>query len=288
MSAAQALQSGDVEGALAALQDEVRAAPADPKHRVFLFQLFAVLGQWDRALTQLNVVRDLDPDALMMGLTYQEVLTCEVFRQEVFTGKRSPMLLGEPDAWLAKAMEALRVSVSGDASAADALLQEAWEEAGVTSGQIVSQSGSDEPTTEDFEWIADADSRLGPILEAIVDGRYYWIPFHRIARIKFEKPTDLRDLVWLPANFTWSNGGQAVGMVPTRYSGSENHSDGELRLARKTEWQELSEGFYAGVGQRIFATDSNEYALLNVREVILETQGEGDPDSGDGDVADSE
>ena len=33
-----------------------------------------------------------------------------------------------------------------------------------------------------FEWIADADSRLGPLLEVILEGKYYWAPFCRIAR----------------------------------------------------------------------------------------------------------
>ena len=35
-----------------------------------------------------------------------------------------------------------------------------------------------------FEWIADADDRLGPVLEAIVNGRYYWVPFERVRRIQ--------------------------------------------------------------------------------------------------------
>ena len=31
-----------------------------------------------------------------------------------------------------------------------------------------------------FAWIADADTRLGPVLEAIINGRYFWVPFQRI------------------------------------------------------------------------------------------------------------
>ena len=58
-----------------------------------------------------------------------------------------------------------------------------------------------------FEWIADADPRLGPIMEAMVDGKYYWVPFTRLSRLDIEAPADLRDQVWMPAHFTWSNGG---------------------------------------------------------------------------------
>ena len=27
-----------------------------------------------------------------------------------------------------------------------------------------------------FAWMADADMRLGPVLEAVINGRYYWVP----------------------------------------------------------------------------------------------------------------
>ena len=74
----------------------------------------------------------------------------------------------------------------------------------------------------DFEWLADADSRLGPILEAVIDGRYFWVPLENIHQIVLEKPKDLRDVVWVPAEFMWRNGGTAVGLIPSRYPGSES------------------------------------------------------------------
>ena len=86
MSAIDAFRRGDVSGAMSALQDEIRKAPEDPKHRIFLFQLLTVVGDWSRALTQLNVARDLDPETLLMAQTYQEVLQCEALRHQVFIG----------------------------------------------------------------------------------------------------------------------------------------------------------------------------------------------------------
>ncbi|HEY6360666.1 MAG TPA: tetratricopeptide repeat protein, partial [Vicinamibacterales bacterium] len=62
-TAEQSLKAGDPAGALAHLQDQVRARPDDPKLRVFLFQLLCVLGQWERALNQLSVASSLDPAA---------------------------------------------------------------------------------------------------------------------------------------------------------------------------------------------------------------------------------
>ena len=60
---------------------------------------------------------------------------------------------------------------------------------------------------EAFEWIADADMRLGPVLEAVVNGKYYWMPFSALAQVDIDPPEDLRDMVWLPAHFLFVNGG---------------------------------------------------------------------------------
>ena len=133
------------------------------------------------------------------------------------------------------------------------------EHAPATPGQIDSTP---------FEWIADADSRIGPICEAIINGRYYWVPFARIRKIAFEPAEDLRDLVWLAARFTWSNGGEAVGFVPTRYAGSEA-GEAAIRLARTTQWDTVGD-LGIGRGQRMFATDGDDMGLLEVKEIELD------------------
>ena len=81
---------------------------------------------------------------------------------------------------------------------------------------------------------------------------------------------DLRDLVWLPAQFTWVNGGDAYGLIPTRYPGSETAKDSSIQLARKTEWIELAEGIFQGSGQRMLTTDQNDYPLLDIRSVAFD------------------
>jgi type VI secretion system protein ImpE len=121
------------------------------------------------------------------------------------------------------------------------------------------------------------------MLDAVVNGRYYWIPIAHIAELHIEKPEDLRDFVWTPAQFTWTNGGQAVGLIPTRYPSSETHADAAVRLARRTEWQDLGHDTYVGFGQRMFATDTDDYPLMEVRELsLLDDDGGTSPASGNG------
>jgi type VI secretion system protein ImpE len=260
MLAEQSLREGNLEEALARLQDQVRREPAGAKHRVFLFQLLCVLGQWDRALNQLNVAAELDASTLAMAQTYREALRCEALRGQVFEGKRSPLLFGEPEPWVALLVQALGLTADGRHGQAQEVRERAFEAAPAIAGTLDGQA---------FEWIADADPRLGPVLEVIVNGAYYWVPFHRIREIRLEEPADLRDVVWMPAQFTWANGGQTVGLIPARYSGSEKSTDGPTRLGRKTLWEEVAPEQYIGLGQKMLATDRGESSLLDVRLVAL-------------------
>lgn len=260
LDAEQVLRSGDPAGALAALQARVRDKPDDTGLRVFLFQLLCVLGQWERAQTQLEVCAQLDPAALAMRAMYRDALLCERVRSEVFQGRRSPMLFGEPEGWIALLIESLLRAGRGESAAAEKLRCNAFEQAPTTSGTLDDQA---------FDWIADADMRLGPVLEAIVNGRYYWIPFSRLSRIDIEEPGDLRDAVWLPAHLRFSNGGEVMTLIPSRYPGSEAAADGLVALGRKTEWVESSPGVFQGRGQRLIATDAGEYPLLDIRHIVL-------------------
>ena len=85
----------------------MRASRPMPKLRVFLFQLLCVLGQWERALNQLNVASSLDPAAWPWRRRTAKRSAARPVRAEVFDGKKSPMVFGEPEQWLALLIESL-------------------------------------------------------------------------------------------------------------------------------------------------------------------------------------
>jgi type VI secretion system protein ImpE len=263
----ETLKNGDIAAALADLQNQVRGNPADPKLRVYLFQLLCVLGQWDRALTQLNVCGEMDDATLSMVQTYQEAIQAEAFRADVFAGKRNPLLMGKPEEWIALLVEANRLLATGEIDAAVKLREQAYATAPASPGKL--SLGEAEDQTFQFAWLADADSRLGPLLEVIINGKYYWVPMNHISEVKFEEPEDLRDYVWTPAFFTWQNGGQAPGLIPTRYPSLQT-DDAALLMAKKTDWQTMAGETYLGLGQRMLTTDQDGYALMDIRSIELE------------------
>src|SRR5260370_17852200 len=146
------LRGGDPSTALSDVQEQVRKNPSNAKLRVFLFQLLAIEGRWDRALTQLKVAGELDAGHLAMVQTYREALSCEALRDEIFAGHRSPLIFGQPATWIALLAEPLRLSAAGEIEQSHKGRDEAFPAAPAPRG------GTDD---QPFESTADPDARLG-------------------------------------------------------------------------------------------------------------------------------
>lgn len=261
MEAEGLLKAGDLDGALNALQDAVRGDASNASLRVFLFQLLCVRGDWTRAIAQLKVSAELDKTAESMAQTYREGIICEVYREKVFAGEKEPLIFGEPQEWCALMIEALKAGAQGNAAQAADIRARAFEAAPAVSGKIDGAA---------FEWIADADMRLGPMLEVIVNGRYFWMPFSAISKALFEPPADLRDAVWTPASLTLANGGEIVALIPTRYAGTTAGDDPAEKLARATNWTDVGAETFVGTGQRLLTTDLGDTAIMDVRLLELD------------------
>ncbi|MEX5402657.1 type VI secretion system accessory protein TagJ [Stenotrophomonas sp. WED208] len=251
------LRAGDLGGALQAQRERVRAAPTAAAERVFLFQLLAVLGQWQRAEAQLQAAVQLDASLSLLGSAGHALLCAEQVRAEVFAGTRLPPVLGTPQPWLAPLLQAVQLQQQGHIDAAIDLREQAFSQAPAVAGDC---------DGEPFEWIADADPRFGPCLEVITPSGYAWLPLDGLAELRIDPPEDLRDLVWAPAELHLRQGTALRAFLPVRYPGSEAGDDSGLQLARRSEWDEHG----IGSGQRMLATDSGDHPLLQIRQLRLQ------------------
>ncbi|MEM6740753.1 MAG: type VI secretion system accessory protein TagJ [Pseudomonadota bacterium] len=261
MQAEELLKSGDLDGALNALQEQIRANAAKADLRIFLFQLLSVRGEWDRAIRQLKVSAELDASATPMAQTYREGIICELYREKVFAGEKDPLIFGEPQEWIALMLDALKLQAAGEPEKAAETRARAFDAAPAIAG---------EANGAPFEWIADADMRIGPLLEAVVNGRYFWVPFSAIQSILIEEPADLRDVVWTPATMKVATGGEVVALIPTRYAGTARLGGPAEKLARATEWRDLGAETFAGLGQRLLTTDTGDLPLMDLRTLKLD------------------
>jgi type VI secretion system protein ImpE len=241
----------------------VKAKPQDPLARTGLFRMFSLTGQWDRAATQLETALQLDAGLALYARAFEGCLLCEKLRQQVFQGKHSPVFLGEPEQWLALLLQSLKTD---QAAAKTGLIEQAFDAAASPKGKV-------NGTT--FDWIADADSRLGPTLELFIDEKYFWVPFSNIESITFNPPDDLIDTVWQSAEVTFTNGGSKSGYIPVRYPGSEASQDEAIILGRSTELHAMADQseYVVGLGQRCFITDQAEYDFLQIRSIEFEHEG---------------
>jgi type VI secretion system protein ImpE len=255
------IRAGDLAAARAALVDEVRARPDHRPARMFLSQVQLLLGEWDKALTHMKALAGLSPEALTLFTAYDRLVTAEKTRESVFAGQAAPVALEDGGPWFDALVSALAADIKGDAGAAASLREQAFNDAPDTPGDVDGHR---------FSFIADADARFGPSLEAMLDGRYGLIPFEAIASLESDGAKDLRDLVWLPARLTLKSGKAGHVFIPTRYPGAPSSPDPLVKLARKTEWTGRADLGNAGAGQRLLDAEGHEVALLDLRRLIFD------------------
>lgn len=255
------LRAGDLGGARAALVDLVRGQPSNEQARMFLFQLLAVTGEWDKARTQLQGLAQLSPEAQMLSVTYGQAIEAEKQRAAVFAGAADMPLLAGEGGWAEGIARAISLGARGDHAGANGARDAAFDQAPDMPGKVNGRA---------FEWLADADSRFGPTIEAIVGGKYGLLPLDAVAAITSEGPRDLRDTVWYPVQIAFKTGQSAAAFLPARYPGTEESQDDGLRTGRKTEWIDRDWG-QEGSGQRVLMfSDGDDLGLLDVRDLTFD------------------
>lgn len=253
------LAANDLDGARAALVDAVRSDPSDQIARMFLLQLLFVCGEWDKAASQTRALAGLNPAAEMLAVLNNQLIAGERQREAAFDGSGPVNVLVPSSPWVEDLAGSIAAFVRGETDQGQALRDKAFSAVPDTPGECDGRQ---------FGWIADADARFGPCLEAIVAGSWGLIPLEAIDALTSEGPTDLRDLVWLPVNLSLRSGQSAAAFIPTRYPGT-TAAGSALRLAQGTEWVESASGD-RGVGQRLFTFDDGTDApLLSLRRLAM-------------------
>ena len=250
-----------LDAALARAEQGVRAQPTDVHVRWFLFELLCVLGHWERALKQLQTCATMDPSLDGTAQALRGLIRAEHQRDEVFAGRQMPVPVVDLPDWMAGLARAIAANASGDHDSADQLRAAALAQAPEAAGR--SNAG-------DFAWIADSDTRLGPVCELVAAGSYRWIAFADLRAVTIEAPTRLFDLVWASAQFTLRGGASAGtalrGYIPVRYPGSTAGTDA-LRLSRETLWRDVGATGVFATGQKTWMTDAGDWPLLDLRDV---------------------
>ena len=260
MSSLRDLKSGSLNELVESIKNHIRKAPQNADLRAQLFQLLAIQGEWSKAADQLKLSGEMNEQAQPSVVLYLNAIQAEADRMAVFAGTKTPEVFTEPPAWMALLIQAFQESPEQ----AQHLRQQALEMAPALLGEFELNE-----QVHPFEWLTDGDGRLGPVCEFISNSRYGWVPFEQIAELILIKPDGLSDLVWAQAELRLVDGRTHLGLIPVRYpeTAETYQADEALSLARKTEWENLAENIYAGHGQKVLISDSQEIALLDLRSL---------------------
>ena len=271
----QHLSSMSLAENLTYITRQIQSDPTNADLRAAFVQVLCLAGHWTRAQTQLQSWLALTPQAQPTVNVLQQAIAGELQREAVLRGAMNPRLPGSAWAWSETLLAALQADIAGDHAQGAVLRNTALEQAEASPGQIQHQEPENEQTA--FAWLMDGDSRFGPVCEVITSGHYYWVPFAAIQEIEFQSPASVTDLIWRHCRLQLVDGSEQICQIPARYPLQADADERYLR-ASVTEWQSLGndDSQFTGQGQKMWLSDSDEFALLTLQQVSFLTAGTAD------------
>ncbi len=253
------IEVGDLGSAVALLGELVRKEPMNFRHRTYLFALLCFAGDYSRAAQQLTVMAEENDSTQLAAAYYEKLLRATADREKVFRKGLLPRFLAEPPPYAHPYTEALRVMAAGDLVHSAELLAQGEAQRPRRPATLNGRSVTD---------LRDADDRLGPFFELLLDDSYVWVPLEQIRSVQFSKPLTLRDLFWAPVRVVTSSGALS-GVMPTLYPDSFASAEPRARLGQMTLWHDSAQGLALGAGQRLFTDGTEDFPVLELQHMML-------------------
>jgi type VI secretion system protein ImpE len=252
-------RAGQLQAAIDAQVQEVKAHPADHSKRLFLFELLVFSGDLDRARRQIDAIQYGDVDLDMAVQSYRKLLDAETGRRNLFAEGLPPSFLGEPPDHVRLRLEAVEKLRAGQPAEAAEVLGRAVEATPPVRGQL---------NGKPFEFLRDVDDLFGGLLEVMAQGKYFWVGLEQVVSLGIGAPRFPRDLIFVPARLEMKEEAGDV-FLPALYPRSHEHPDDRVKLGRLTEWNTPEGGPTLGVGTHTFQVDEDDISLLEWRELRL-------------------
>ncbi len=231
-SARQLYADGRLDAAIEALGQELRHHPDDVQRRVFLFELLAFAGQYDRARKQLDVLATRGAQTEAGTLLYRAAIETERIREHMFD-------TGDYPAGAAPAP--VRGTLNGTPFSS-------LEDADPRIGARLEVMAGGRYLWLPFAHLAsvhmDPPQRLRDL---------HWMPA-RLATGPSVRDMELGEV-----------------LLPVLTPAAHRDEDDAVRLGRSTEWVRDPQGHEVPVGLKLLLVDGAEVPLLEVRDLIIHT-----------------
>jgi len=272
-TATELFQSGDLDGAVAALTAAVKSSPTDVQARARLAEMLCFTGEIERADKMMEVVSKQDTEHAVGIALFRRVLRGAIQREQVFYEGRAPDFIGDPSPCLQAHLRAIAALREDDMAGVRAALDAAEEARPVVFGTSGDTAFSD---------LRDLDDLTANVLEVIAaNGNYYWIGFDSLISLEFHAPERPRDLIWRRASIEVAEGPEGEVFVPALYMpppGEAIRTD--HKLGRVTEWiGEDEAGPVLGIGQRCWLVGETDQPIMGLGLLSLPTNAPMVPES---------
>jgi type VI secretion system protein ImpE len=260
MNARELYEAGQLQEAVAAMNDEVKKNPTDLGRRGFLCELLCFVGNLERADAQLDAIGHQDPQSMPGVSLWRQLIRAEQARQQFYAEGRVPEFLGVPSPTLRQHLEASILLREGKTAEAARLLAMAEAErpkfAGTCDGKPIDD-------------LRDLDDLAAPLFEVLTStGKYYWVGMDQVELVEFRPPARPRDLLWLRAHMVVRDGPDGEVYLPTLYAGTHADPDEKMRLGRATDWRGGGDAPVRGVGLRTYLVGDADRTILEIKEIV--------------------
>lgn len=264
----------DLKNKLSDVSGLVRSNPSLQEHRLVLIQYLCVCAKWDQALKQIMQYQKIFPKNQKHLMLYLiENIEAEIRRKGVMTAKQKPKTLERH----ASKLNILQKQLSLIAHVEEQKSTDLFEDYVVISEMIeespvnITYFMADKSVTEtNGSWIIDGDVRTAFVYEYFYHGQYYWQTWSSIANITFKAPQSWLDLIWRPSEITFQNGECIQCTSPARYaviSETESVWSDTLLQCAQTDWVEIADDLFTGIGQKMLYTDNDDFGLLDIKSL---------------------
>ncbi len=226
MTLQELLEQDKLQEAIAQLQQNIQGNPNDCEAQFLLFELLALSEDFDGAESALRTVSALDAETSNTVDFFIGILQAERLRYNFWVNAEgSPSAIFEPPTYASAFIDAHFYLHANQVSEAESTLQAGWEQVPQRSGTL---------NNEPFTAIRDLDDILGPFLEIIVPGQYFWVPFDHIQRLDIPPLRSYPDTIWMPVDINFVGGRSGNAWIPSLYSGTGHNQDGKIQFGRMT------------------------------------------------------
>ena len=260
MDPRELIKAGRLVDARAELLEQVRANPSDTRPRTVFFQLLAYLGEWQKSLQHLEVISALNPLGEATTQVYKSLIAAERERIEVLSWRTSPSFLSQTPPYLTAWIQMGQSISLGKSAEAACSLEDIVSHLPLVSGQL---------NGIEFTGFQDADPFLSPFLELFVHDRYVLAPVDSLREISISPPKTLLDLLWAPARLMTWEGLATNCYLPVLYPGTALSLNDQVRLGNVTEWDDMGDDIFRGVGQHVFVVGEEEKGLLELQDITF-------------------